>query len=44
MIKEKTKYQDQKIKNPVEKPGVLNKELVFFENVYAVVRQIPKGR
>ncbi len=28
----------------VEKPKSLNREYSFFENVYAVVRQIPKGR
>ena len=27
-----------------EKPRSLNKEYSFFEDVYAVVRQIPKGR
>ncbi|MEO6328066.1 MAG: MGMT family protein [Ginsengibacter sp.] len=33
-----------KPKDAVEKPGSLNKEYTFFENVYEVVRQIPKGR
>jgi len=27
-----------------EKPKTINKEYSFFENVYEVVRQIPKGR
>ena len=31
-------------KKTVEKPRSLNKEYSFFENVYEVVRQIPKGR
>lgn len=35
-----------KIKRPLkaEQPRSLNKEQNFFENVYDVVRQIPKGR
>lgn len=28
----------------IEKPRSVNREYNFFENVYAVVRQIPKGR
>lgn len=32
------------LKKPTEKPRTLNKEYSFFENVYGVVRQIPKGR
>ncbi len=31
-------------KKSIEKPKSLNREYSFFENVYAVVRQIPKGR
>ncbi len=31
-------------KKTTEKPRSLNKEYSFFENVYEVVRQIPKGR
>ena len=31
-------------KKTTEKPRSLNKEYSFFENVYGVVRQIPKGR
>lgn len=31
-------------KRSVEKPRSLNKEYSFFDNVYGVVRQIPKGR
>ncbi len=31
-------------KKTIEKPRSLNKEYSFFENVYEVVRQIPKGR
>jgi methylated-DNA-protein-cysteine methyltransferase-like protein len=36
----------KKITKPVKKelPRSLNKEYSFFENVYEVVRQIPKGR
>ena len=32
------------IKQKEEKPKSLNREYSFFENVYAVVRKIPKGR
>lgn len=32
------------LKKPAEKPRALNKEYSFFEDVYGVVRQIPKGR
>ena len=32
------------IKKPTEKLRSLNKEYSFFEDVYGVVRQIPKGR
>lgn len=32
------------LKKPAEKPRSLNKEYSFFDDVYAVVRQIPKGR
>jgi methylated-DNA-protein-cysteine methyltransferase-like protein len=38
----KQKHNSQK--KTTEKPRSLNKEYSFFENVYAVVRQIPKGR
>ncbi len=38
----KEKHNSQK--KTIEKPRSLNKEYSFFENVYAVVRQIPKGR
>ena len=31
-------------KNPKEKARATNKQYTFFEDVYAVVRQIPKGR
>ena len=31
-------------KQKEEKPKSLNREYSFFENVYAVVRKIPKGR
>src|SRR6187200_2140863 len=31
-------------KQVTEKPRSLNKEYSFFEDVYSVVRQIPKGR
>lgn len=31
-------------KRSAEKPRSLNKEYSFFDNVYEVVRQIPKGR
>src|SRR3979409_2530733 len=34
----------KKSKVVVEKPESINKEYSFFENVYEVVRQIPKGR
>lgn len=33
-----------KTKKAIEKPRSLNKEYSFFEDVYGVVRQIPKGR
>ena len=33
-----------KAKQTTEKPRSLNKEYSFFEDVYSVVRQIPKGR
>lgn len=36
--------KNKTIKQPTEKPRNLNKEYSFFENVYDVVRQIPKGR
>src|SRR5947199_6743141 len=42
MKKNKTSASQQK--SPVEKPRSLNKEYNFFEDVYEVVRQIPKGR
>lgn len=32
------------LKKPTEKPRSLDKDYSFFENVYAVVRQIPRGR
>ncbi len=32
------------LKKSTEKPRSLNKEYRFFDNVYEVVRQIPKGR
>ena len=39
------KKQKQKtIKASAEKPRSLNKEYSFFDDVYSVVRQIPKGR
>ena len=36
----------KKITKPAKKelPRSLNKEYSFFENVYEVVRQVPKGR
>ncbi len=38
------KLKNNLLKKPAEKPGTLNKEYSFFEDVYGVVRQIPKGR
>lgn len=34
----------KKTEKATEKPRSLNKEYSFFEDVYSVVRQIPKGR
>src|SRR5215213_2955375 len=33
-----------KTKKATEKPRSLNKEYSFFDDVYSIVRQIPKGR
>jgi methylated-DNA-protein-cysteine methyltransferase-like protein len=44
MKNENIKAQPEKAKALVEKPGIVRKEYSFFENVYDVVRQIPKGR
>ena len=44
MKKENKIVRSEKSKAAVEKPRSLNKEYSFFENVYEVVRQIPKGR
>lgn len=38
------KPKPNSIKKTTEKPRTLNKEYSFFEDVYGVVRQIPKGR
>jgi len=38
------KKPGHKLKKITEKPRSLNREYSFFENVYEVVRQIPKGR
>jgi len=38
------KLKNSPAKKGIEKPRSLNKEYSFFDNVYSVVRQIPKGR
>ncbi len=38
------KAENKKTAKAVEKPRSLNREFSFYENVYEVVRQIPKGR
>jgi Predicted methylated DNA-protein cysteine methyltransferase len=38
------KIKNNSSKKITEKPRSLNKEYSFFEDVYGVVRQIPKGR
>jgi methylated-DNA-protein-cysteine methyltransferase-like protein len=38
------KQKNNSSKRSTEKPRSLNKEYSFFDDVYAVVRQIPKGR
>ena len=38
------KIKNKSSKTALEKPRTLNKEYSFFDDVYAVVRQIPKGR
>lgn len=38
------KLKNNSSKKPAEKPRSLNKEYSFFEDVYGVVRQVPKGR
>jgi methylated-DNA-protein-cysteine methyltransferase-like protein len=38
------KLKHTSLKKSTEKPGSLNREYSFFENVYEVVRQIPRGR
>ena len=38
------KQKQTPVKRSAEKPRSLNKEYSFFEDVYAVVRQVPKGR
>lgn len=40
----KNKPAKTTIKAAVEKPRILKNEYSFFDNVYEVVRQIPKGR
>jgi Predicted methylated DNA-protein cysteine methyltransferase len=38
------KLKHTSLKKSTEKPRSLNREYSFFENVYEVVRQIPRGR
>ena len=38
------KLKNRSLKSASEKPRTVNREHSFFENVYDVVRQIPKGR
>ena len=38
------KLKNSPAKKGIEKPRSLNKEYSFFDDVYSVVRQIPKGR
>ncbi len=40
----RAKKQDKKAKPIKESPRSITKQYSFFEDVYAVVRQIPKGR
>jgi len=43
-VKKEFKKTPSAKKTPVESARSLTKEYTFFENVYQVVRQIPKGR
>lgn len=43
-MKKKSATSQKKLKAADEKPRVLTRQYSFFENVYGVVRQIPKGR